>query len=105
MTTQQCPDCGDVTEDGACGCPPERAAGDVYARILRAAHRGEGVRLSADDVYAISHDDALIMVAVGGDYDCDEPPAWLTPTERRRLRSPEESGYRHIFRPGREVLS
>lgn len=102
MTTHQCPDCGDVTEDGACECPPKRKAGDIYARIIRAAHRGDGIRLSAEDVYTISHDDALIMAALGGDRD-GEPAQWLTPAERRRILSSEESAYRHIFRPGREV--
>lgn len=86
-------------------------AGAVYARILRAILRGEGIRLTADELDAsgIDHDDAAIMAAIGGDGPNAEPPEWLTPTERRRFIAAvndadcEESLYLGLFRPGREV--
>lgn len=85
--------------------------GAVYARILRAILRGEGIRLTADDLAAcgIDRDDAAIMAALGGDGPTAEPPEWLTATERRRYLAAmndddcEESLYLGLFRPGREV--
>lgn len=74
----------------------------AYARIIRAAHRGVGVTLTPDEVMDISHDDAAIMSALGGDNDA--APDWLTPTERRRVES-GGSAYRDTFRPGRDVRS
>ena len=37
---------------------------DVYARIMIAARRRKGLRLSAEDVRALSYDDAVSQAAV-----------------------------------------
>ena len=39
----------------------------VYQRIVRAAERGTGLRLSADDCWALSRDDAITTVASDDD--------------------------------------
>jgi hypothetical protein len=72
----------------------------VYARMLRAYWRGEGIRLTNEDLALFVHDDALIMAALGGDSDTSELPDWLTPTERKRIES-GDAGYMDVFKPGR----
>jgi hypothetical protein len=43
-----------------------------YQRIMRAAYRGVGVRLSATDVQSLSHEDAIAMTAREDDEACPE---------------------------------
>lgn len=43
-----------------------------YQRIMRAAKRGTGVRLSADEVFALSADDAISTCAANDDAEQKE---------------------------------
>lgn len=73
---------------------------EIYARILRAAERNEGVRLSADECSALWMDTAAVDSALGGTGETPDTP-WLTPTERRRVEAGEWG--QRVFRPGRDV--
>lgn len=48
---------------------PARRKPSAYQRIMRAAKAGVGVRLSADEVWAMSHDNAIETVALNDDED------------------------------------
>jgi hypothetical protein len=57
-------------------------ATDPYNRIIAAAAKGRGLRLSADDVHALSFDDAIVTRA---DYLANPP----TPAESERQQGDE----------------
>lgn len=46
-----------------------------HQRIMRAAKAGKGVRLSADEVFALSLDDAISSAALNDDEDQGESDA------------------------------
>ena len=48
---------------------------DIYIAILVAAHRGIGIRLSADEVGQLSIDEAIHMAALNG-CDHEDWPNW-----------------------------
>jgi hypothetical protein len=48
-----------------------RLAVKAYRRIMKAAKAGRGVRLSVDEVWAISQDDAIATPA-GNEWEFDE---------------------------------
>jgi hypothetical protein len=42
----------------------DKTGPDAYARIMLAARRGKGLRLSADDARSLSRDDAVSQAAI-----------------------------------------
>lgn len=65
---------------------------DTYIAIMVAAAKGHGVRLSADEVFQLSHDDAIATRAANGLEDCEWPgrkkyklPGWarINPWRKR----------------------
>jgi hypothetical protein len=48
-----------------------------YVRIMWAAHRGQGITLSADEVYLMSFDDAISTVASNVATDAPDVLDWL----------------------------
>lgn len=58
-----------------------------YARIITAARLGRGVRLTADEAFALSHDDAIQMVAVqefdDAGLDWELPYVHVPPTRQK----------------------
>ena len=50
----------------------KRRKRDIYIAILRAADRGEGLHLSADEAHALAQDDAVRMAAMNGLEDGEE---------------------------------
>lgn len=47
--------------------PKERKKLTPYQRIMHAAKRGTGMRLSADEAFALSMDDAIASCAINDD--------------------------------------
>lgn len=49
---------------------------DPWQKIMRAAKRGTGLKLSADEVLRLSYDDAIATTAQGGRENSPENGKW-----------------------------
>ena len=76
------------------------ATGAVYARIIRAALQGKGVRLSLEECYSVMSDGSARSSAI--DAASDDPPDWLTPAERQRRALEPGSSALAVFEPTRQ---
>lgn len=58
---------------------------DIYVAIMRAAECGEGLRLSADECYELSFDDAIATRATNvlEDSECGLPWSKINPRKKR----------------------